>query len=86
MKEIAQLVRQFIKEQFPTYKFSVRTSYASMCQELHVAMAVSAAKRSLIFNPNTAGDAEGVIVYDLRRRKIADIFGYFPERYRPAEA
>lgn len=48
--------------------------------------AVSAAKRSLIFNPNTAGDAEGVIVYDLRRRKIADIFGYFPERYRPAEA
>lgn len=36
LKEIAQLVRQFIKEQFPTYKFSVRTSYASMCQELHV--------------------------------------------------
>ena len=38
LKEIAQLVRQFIKEQFPTYKFSVRTSYASMCQELHVDM------------------------------------------------
>ena len=36
LKEIAQLVRKFIKEQFPTYKFSVRTSYASMCQELHV--------------------------------------------------
>lgn len=36
LKEIAQLVRQFIKAQFPTYKFSVRTSYASMCQELHV--------------------------------------------------
>lgn len=38
LKEIAQLVRQFIREQFPTYKFSVRTSYASMCQELHVDM------------------------------------------------
>lgn len=36
LKEIAQLVRQFAKEHFPTYKFSVRTSYASMCQELHV--------------------------------------------------
>ena len=38
LKEIAQLVRKFVKEQFPTYKFSVRTSYASMCQELHVDM------------------------------------------------
>lgn len=36
LKEIAQLVRQFVKDQFPTYEFSVRTSYASMCQELHV--------------------------------------------------
>lgn len=36
LKEIAQLVRAFIKEFYPTYKFSVRTSYASMCQELHV--------------------------------------------------
>lgn len=36
LKEIAQQVRKFVKEQFPTYKFSVRTSYASMCQELHV--------------------------------------------------
>ena len=38
LKEIAEAVRQFIKEQFPTYKFSVRTKYASMCQELIVEM------------------------------------------------
>lgn len=38
LKEIAQRVRAFIKEKFPTYKFSVRCSYASMCQELHVEM------------------------------------------------
>lgn len=38
LKEIAELVRKFIKEQFPTYKFSVRTKYASMCQELIVEM------------------------------------------------
>ena len=38
LKEIAQLVRAYIKEFYPTYKFSVRTKYASMCQELHVEM------------------------------------------------
>ena len=34
LKEIAQLVRAYIKEFFPDYRFSVRTAYASMCQEL----------------------------------------------------
>ena len=36
LKEVAQIVRTYVKEKYPTYKFSVRTSYASMCQELHV--------------------------------------------------
>lgn len=36
LKEVAQIVRAYVKEIYPTYKFSVRTSYASMCQELHV--------------------------------------------------
>lgn len=36
LKEVAQIVRAYVKEMYPTYKFSVRTSYASMCQELHV--------------------------------------------------
>lgn len=36
LKEIAQFVRAYVKEFFPDYRFSVRTSYASMCQELHV--------------------------------------------------
>lgn len=38
LKEIAQIVRKYVKEKYPTYKFSVRTSYASMCQELHVSL------------------------------------------------
>lgn len=38
LKEVAQIVRAYVKEKYPTYKFSVRTSYASMCQELHVEM------------------------------------------------
>lgn len=36
LKEVAQIVRTYVKEKYPLYKFSVRTSYASMCQELHV--------------------------------------------------
>lgn len=36
LKEIAKIVRNYVKMKYPTYKFSVRTSYASMCQELHV--------------------------------------------------
>lgn len=36
LKEVAQIIREYVKEKYPTYKFSVRTSYASMCQELHV--------------------------------------------------
>nr|DAG39638.1 MAG TPA: Large polyvalent protein associated domain 29 [Bacteriophage sp.] len=38
LKEIAATVRRYIKEKYPCYKFSVRTAYASMCQELHVDM------------------------------------------------
>ena len=36
LKEIAKIVRTYVKEKYPTCKFSVRTSYASMCQKLHV--------------------------------------------------
>lgn len=36
LKEVAAIVRAYVKEKYPLYKFSVRTSYASMCQELHV--------------------------------------------------
>lgn len=36
LKEVAQIVRAYVKEKYPTYKFSVRTHYASMCQELTV--------------------------------------------------
>ncbi len=38
LKEIAVKVREFIKIYFNDFKFSVRTAYASMCQELRVAI------------------------------------------------
>lgn len=61
LKEIAQLVRQFIKEQFPTYKFSVRTSYASMCQELHVDMKEAPCKIYKDFDELTDQDKNDLI-------------------------
>lgn len=38
LKEIAAIVRRYVKDKYPRYKFSVRTKYASMCQELLVDM------------------------------------------------
>lgn len=36
LKEIAKIVRAYVKEKYPTCKFSIRTHYASMCQSLRV--------------------------------------------------
>jgi hypothetical protein len=36
LKQIAKEVREQLKTEFPNCKFSVRTEYASMCQELKV--------------------------------------------------
>ena len=71
LKEIAQLVRQFIKEQFPTYKFSVRTSYASMCQELHVDLKEAPCKVFKDFEELT--DAEKDTVF--RKATRNSVFG-----------
>lgn len=36
LKEIAKIVRGYVKEKYPLCKFSIRTHYASMCQSLSV--------------------------------------------------
>ena len=61
LKEIAQRVREFVKEAFPTYRFSVRTSYASMCQELHVEMKESPAPVVKTLDELTADDVREII-------------------------
>ncbi|MDR1046511.1 MAG: hypothetical protein LBL64_01945 [Treponema sp.] len=38
LKVIAETVRKYVKDVYPTWKFSVKTHYASMCQELKVAV------------------------------------------------
>lgn len=37
-KEICQIIRAYVKEEYPTYKFSVRFKTASMCSEIYVSM------------------------------------------------
>lgn len=56
LKEVAQIVRAYVKEKYPTYKFSVRTSYASMCQELHVEMKESPVEIYKAFEELTEDD------------------------------
>lgn len=58
LKEVAQIVRAYVKEKYPTYKFSVRTSYASMCQELHVALKESPIPIYKTFEELTQDDFE----------------------------
>lgn len=71
LKEIAQLVRQFVKEQFPTYKFSVRTSYASTCQELHIDLKEAPCKVYKDFDELTEEEKRAVI----RKATRNNVFG-----------
>ena len=56
LKEVAKIVRTYVKEKYPTYKFSVRTSYASMCQELHVELKESPIEVYKLFEELTSDD------------------------------
>ena len=49
------------------------------------AEAVRDAKARCYFSANGYGTDRGVIVYDRKARQIIALFGYFPERCRPAE-
>lgn len=61
LKEVAQIVRFYVKEKYPTYKFSVRTSYASMCQELHVELKESPIEIYKTFEDLTSDDKSTLI-------------------------
>ena len=62
LKEVAVIVRSYIKEKYPTYKFSVRTSYASMCQELHVELKESPIEVYKTFEELTEEDKHDLII------------------------
>ncbi|MBD5509969.1 MAG: molecular chaperone DnaJ [Lachnospiraceae bacterium] len=61
LKEIAQIVRAYVKDKYPTYKFGVRTSYASMCQELHVELKESPVAVYKTYEALTAEDKNRLI-------------------------
>lgn len=61
LKEIAKIVRTYVKEMYPTYKFSVRTKYASMVQELHVDLIESPIEIYKTFDELTDGDKVSLI-------------------------
>ncbi len=61
LKEIAKIVRKYVKEEYPTYKFSVRTAYASMVQELHVDLLESPIEIYKTFDELTDADKVGLI-------------------------
>lgn len=61
LKEVAAIVRSYVKEKYPTYKFSVRTSYASMCQELHVELKESPIEIYKSFEELTSDDKKSLI-------------------------
>lgn len=63
LKEVAQIVRAYVKEKYPAYRFSVRTSYASMCKELHVELKESPVEIYKTYDELTDPDKES-----LRRR------------------
>lgn len=58
LKEVAQIIRAYVKEKYPTYKFSVRTEYASMCQELHVDLKESPIEIYKTYEELTAEDRD----------------------------
>lgn len=70
LREIAPLIRAFIKEHFPTWKFSVRTHYASMCAELIVEMKEAPCKIYKDFEELTEEDKNDL----LRRMRYNNVF------------
>lgn len=61
LKDVAVIVRSYVKEKYPTYKFSVRTEYASMCQELHVTLKESPIEIYKTFEELTEDDKHVLI-------------------------
>ena len=61
LKDVAVIVRSYVKEKYPTYKFSVRTDYGSMCQELRVTLKESPIEIYKTFEELTADDKHALI-------------------------
>ena len=61
LKTIAASVRKYVKDTYPAYRFSVRTAYASMCQELRVDMKEAPVPVYKTIDQLTRDDVSGII-------------------------
>jgi|GEM_PF-541350 len=80
LKEIAAIVRSYVKEKYPTFKFSIRTSYASMCQELHISLKEAPFELYKTLDQLTEEDINGII------RKANHSFEWTLKSWYPEEA
>lgn len=65
-KEVAALVREYVKTNYPTWKFSVRFSTASMCSEIHTELKEAPEKIWKEYSELT--EEEKIHVWSLARR------------------
>jgi len=92
LKEIANIVREFIKIHHSNCKFSVTTSYASMCQELHIFLMESPYKAYKSYDELTNEDKSKLRHLHIRRSDITswhteeldkEIKNIYDEQYSP---
>lgn len=81
LKEVAQIVRAYVKEKYPTYKFNVRTSYASMCQELHVELKESPVEIYKTYDELTEDD-KNELGRRMRYNHLFNLDSWYPEELK----
>ena len=74
LKEIAVAIRDFIKIHFNDCKFSVTTSYASMCQELHITLMESPHRAYKFFDELTEDEKQKIRQDYTREHNINNYF------------
>jgi hypothetical protein len=66
-KEVASIIRNYVKEVYPTYKFSVRFSSASMCSEVHIELKEAPHVLYKIYEELTENE-----INDIRRKLVSN--------------
>lgn len=82
-KEVAALVRAYVKEVYPTYKFSVRFSSASMCSEVYTELKEAPGEIYKTFDELTEEDINN-IHRKLRSNHFFNKDSWYPEELKNA--
>lgn len=71
-KEVAALVREYVKSNYPGWKFSVRYSHASMCSEVHTELKTAPEPIYKLWQELTQAEAINVWMKAMRNRCISE--------------